>query len=78
MTVVLPKVPVLARNTGKHPVSQRNGGNLIKLRRAKLRSQNLVTSKGDQVPTFQSDFLAFPCLEMVPKEICSVTSWRQR
>lgn len=57
----------------KHPVSQTNGGTLLKLKRAKLRSQNPVTVNGDQVPAFHSDFLLFPCLEMVPKEICSVT-----
>lgn len=57
----------------KHPVSQRYGGNLLKLKRAKLKSQNPVTVNGDPVPAFHSDFLAFPCLEMVPKEICSVT-----
>lgn len=67
------RFPLCPGTQEKHPVSQTYGGTLLKLKRAKLRSQNPVTVNGDQVPAFHSDFLLFPCLEVVPKEICSVT-----
>lgn len=57
----------------KHPASQRYGGNLLKLKTAKLRSQIPMTVNGDLVPAFSSDFLSYMCLEMAPRKICSVT-----
>lgn len=55
-----------AQRHRKNTISQRYDENLLKLKWAELRSQNPVTVNGDQVPAFHSDFLPFPCLEMVP------------